>query len=67
MDTRRFSTRGWKTTIYIIALTICASTVFVKQHSIIDTVYGFVFSGYAWLMVYGRTSRVSRLRFMAVR
>ena len=67
VDTKRFSTRGWKTTIYIIALTICASTVFVKQHSIIDTVYGFVFSGYAWLMVYGRTSRVSRLRFMAVR
>ena len=67
VDTKRFSTKGWKTTIYIIALTICASTVFVKQHSIIDTVFGFVFSGYAWLMVYGRTSRVSRLRFIAVR
>ena len=66
-DTRRFSTKAWKTTIYIIALTICASTVFVKQHSIIDTVFGFMFCGYAWLLVYGRTSRVSRLRFMPVR
>ena len=67
VDTKRFSSRGWKISIYIIALTICASTVFVKQHSIIDTVFGFVFSGYAWLLVYGRVSRVSRLRFMAVR
>ncbi len=64
VDTKRFSTRAWKTTIYIIALTICASTVFVKQHSIIDTVYGFIFCGYAWLLVYGRTSRVRRFQWV---
>ena len=33
----------------------------------IDTVFGFMFCGYAWLLVYGRTSRVSRLRFLPVR
>lgn len=53
VDTRRFSAPGRKAVILAIALTICVSTVFVKQHSIIDTVCGFLFSGYAWLMVYG--------------
>lgn len=66
VDTKRFSTPAWKATIYTIALTICASTVFVKQHSIIDTVFGFVFSGYAWLLVYGRTSRVHRFQCLEV-
>ena len=67
VDTKRFSTRGWKTVIYTVALTICASTVFVKQHSIIDTVFGFVFCGYAWLMVYGCTDRMRRVRCAEVR
>ena len=43
-------------------LTICISTVFVKQHSIIDTVCGFIFSGYAWLLVYGTAERVRARR-----
>ena len=55
MDTRRFSAPRRKRVVMGIALTICISTVFVKQHSIIDTVCGFLFSGYAWLLVYGRT------------
>lgn len=66
VDTKRFSTRTWKTVIYTIALTICVSTVFVKQHSIIDTVAGFIFSGYAWLLVYGRTKWSRRVRCMNV-
>lgn len=53
MDTKRFSGPGRKAVILITAMTICISTVFVKQHSIIDTVCGFIFSGYAWLLVYG--------------
>jgi len=51
-DTKRFSSHRWKRVLWVTALTICASTVFVKQHSIIDTVFGFIFSGYAWLLVY---------------
>ena len=35
---------------------ICISTVFVKQHSVIDTVCGFLFSAAAWQMVYGTTA-----------
>ena len=53
LDSRRFSTPGWRRAIWATALTICASTVFVKQHSILDTVCGVLFSGYAWLLVYG--------------
>ena len=68
VDTRRFSTKGWKTTIYIIALTICASTVFVKQHSILDMLWGFGFSGVAWMAVYGeKTSEFFRIPFLASR
>ena len=65
-DTKRFSTPAWKAAIYAVALTICFSTVFVKQHSIIVTFFGFVFSGYAWLLVYGRASRVHRFQCLEV-
>ena len=51
-DTERFSAPARRRLIHGLALTICVSTVFVKQHSVIDTVCGFLFSGYAWLMVY---------------
>lgn len=54
VDTRRFSTPARRRLVLGIALTICISTVFVKQHSIIDMVCGFLFSGIAWLLVYGR-------------
>lgn len=57
-DTRRFSAPKRAAVVNAVALTICISTVFVKQHSIIDTVAGFVFSGYAWLLVYGRPQRL---------
>lgn len=53
IDTKRFSSPKRRRAVMAVALTICVSTVFVKQHSIIDTVCGFLFSGYAWLMVYG--------------
>lgn len=61
LDTRRFSAPGWRRVIWTTALTICASTVFVKQHSVLDTVCGFLFCGYAWLMVYGRNREALRL------
>ena len=57
-DTRRFSAPKRAAVTNAVALTICISTVFVKQHSIVDTVAGFVFSGYAWLLVYGRPQRL---------
>lgn len=37
-DSKLFSTRGWKTAISVTALIICISTLFVKQHSVIDVI-----------------------------
>ena len=54
LDTRRFSGPVWRRVVLGIALTICVSTVFVKQHSILDMVWGFGFSLTAWRIVYGR-------------
>lgn len=53
-DTERFSTRGWKWSNGVIAGLICVSTVFVKQHSVIDVFWGLVLSLAAWCIVYPR-------------
>ena len=68
LDTRRFSTAGWKRAVLAVALTICVSTVFVKQHSVLDMLWGFGFSGFAWLAVYGeKASESFRIPFRASR
>lgn len=68
LDTRRFSTPRWRQAILAAALTICVSTVFVKQHSILDMLWGFVFSGCAWMAVYGaKTSENFRIPLLASR
>lgn len=51
-DTKRFSTRGWKIFHYGMAWLISVSTVFVKQHSVIDTFWGLVMSGTVYVLVY---------------
>ena len=58
MDTKRFSSPARRRAVMAVALTICVSTVFVKQHSCLDTVCCFLFSGYAWLVVYSPPARV---------
>ena len=50
--TKRFSTRGWKIINTLIAASICASTVFVKQHSVIDVFWGLVLSWGAWRLAF---------------
>ena len=37
-DSRIFSTKGWKTAFAVTAFVICLSTLFVKQHSVIDVI-----------------------------
>ena len=67
MDTKRFSAPG-RRAIMAVAMTICLSTVFVKQHSILDMLWGFGFSGLAWMAVYGeKTSEFFRIPFLASR
>lgn len=51
-DTKPFSGRGWKIVHYGIAWLISISTVFVKQHSVIDTVCGLVMSAVVFALVY---------------
>lgn len=36
--TERFSGKGWKVLTWCAALLICASTVFLKQHSVVDSI-----------------------------
>ena len=68
VDTKRFSAPGRRAIILLIAMTICVSTVFVKQHSILDMLWGFGFSGVAWMAVYGeKTSEFFRIPFLASR
>lgn len=52
--TKGFSTRGWKIINALIAASICASTVFVKQHSVIDVFWGLVLSAAAWRIAFRR-------------
>lgn len=40
-DTKRFQTKPWKIAFFLVALLISVSTVFVKQHSIIDVFAAF--------------------------
>ena len=52
--TKRFSTRGWKIINTLLAGSICLSTVFVKQHSVIDVFWGLVLSYAAWKLAFRR-------------
>ena len=50
--TKRFSTRGWKTINALTAGAICLSTVFVRQHSVIDVFWGLVLSWAGWRIAF---------------
>lgn len=51
-DMKRFSGRGWKVVNFLIASSICLSTMFIKQHSVIDVFWGLMLSAAAWFVVY---------------
>ncbi len=51
----RFSSRGWKIAFTVTALLISISTVFVKQHSIIDVICGILVSMFFYPFIYKRT------------
>lgn len=50
----RFSSRGWKAAFTVTALLISISTVFVKQHSIIDVISGVLVCMFFYPFVYKR-------------
>lgn len=43
-DTDLFRRRGWRSFFYIVTFLICISTVFLKQHSVIDVAVGMLVS-----------------------
>ena len=51
-DTKRFSSRGWKAAFMGMAVLISVSTVFVKQHSVIDVMWAYVLCFGAYALVY---------------
>lgn len=52
MDMPRFRTKGWMIFFTLFALMICASTVFMKQHSIVDFFAAVPVILIGWLVVY---------------
>ncbi|MBQ7801035.1 MAG: phosphatase PAP2 family protein [Oscillospiraceae bacterium] len=51
-DTERFRKPGWKFAFTATALLISVSTVFVKQHSVIDVLWAWLLCGAAYVIVY---------------
>ena len=49
--------RRWRLPILIAAILICLSTVFVKQHSILDIFAGFAVCIPLWFIFYYRRPR----------
>ena len=51
-DTPRFQTRKWKIAFGAVTFLICISTVFLKQHSVVDVIVGLLFSYAGYRLVY---------------
>lgn len=65
-DTKRFQTGPWRIAFGGVALLICFSTVFVKQHSIIDVFWAFALCAAAYIAVYALPKR-KKERFYAAK
>ena len=57
-DCKRFQGRGWKLAYALMALSISLSTVFMKQHSVVDIGAAAAVSAVGWFFSYGRGVRV---------
>ena len=57
-DCKRFQGRGWKAAFALMALSISLSTVFMKQHSVVDICAAAVVSAVGWFFSYGQGVRV---------
>ena len=49
---RRFASMGWKIGSLLLALLISASTVMIKQHSVVDVYWGILVSVLGYVVVY---------------
>lgn len=62
-ETRLFERRGWRVFFHAATFLICISTVFLKQHSVIDVVVGLVVSHVCYYLVYRLPERLPTLRW----
>lgn len=58
LECRRFSSLGWRIALVVSATVVSFSTVFLKQHSIIDVIVALALSVLAYLVVYARRPRL---------
>ena len=58
-DGPRLRRRAWQVASVILALCISLSTVFMKQHSILDVLCALPVCALGWWLCYGRTGRHS--------
>ena len=62
-ETKLYQKRGWRIFFYISTALICVSTVFLKQHSVIDLVVGILVSVITYNLVYcPHRSRIPKLQ-----
>lgn len=60
-DIRQFRGRGWRLAFLTVTVLISLSTVFLKQHSVLDVVAGLAVSAAAYPLIY-RTGEAAALR-----
>lgn len=51
-STPRLQKRGWKILFFMLASLVSVSTVFVKQHSVVDVICGLIVSAIGYVLVY---------------
>lgn len=66
-DCPRFQTGGRRTAVGFMALCISLSTVFMKQHSVIDVLVAVPICLLGWLFSYGKEYHPSRMRVSLVK
>lgn len=63
-NSKHFSTPGWRIAFCVTALLISASTVFLKQHSILDVLAAVPICVTAWAAVYGKGLKRIRVQYL---
>lgn len=61
---KHFSSPGWRIAFTVVAFLISISTVFLKQHSILDVIAAIPICIAACFMAYGKTAERTQARYM---
>lgn len=61
---KHFSSPGWRIAFMIVAFLISISTVFLKQHSILDVIAAIPICIVAYFLVYGRKETRTQVRYV---